>query len=229
MLRNRKTGGVYKVRIDIVSDTICPWCYIGKRRLERALNAGPSPIDAEIGWHSFQLNPDMPSAGMERDAYLDAKFGGVQRARRQYGVIGKAGREEGIEFRFDLIRHTPNTVESHRLVHYSGLHGCQDAVMEALFRAYLIEGRNIGDLRELVEIGVEAGLERAVVLRYLESDRDTGFILGEDERIRNLGVSGVPCFVVERRYAVSGAQSPEVFRQIFDLVREERKSPAAAE
>ena len=218
------------MRIEIVSDTICPWCFIGKRRLEEALSTRPRREVVEIIWRPFQLNPDMPAEGMERHAYLEAKFGGAARARRQYGVIDQTGRDQGIHFRFDLIQRTPNTVDSHRLIHFSSLHGRQDAVVEALFRAYFTQGRDIGDVAELDAIAAQAGLDRDAVTRYLRSGEDAEQIVQEGERIRRLGVNSVPCFVVEGEYAVSGAQSVEVFQQIFDLVREQdADTPAAAE
>lgn len=215
------------MRIDIISDTVCPWCFIGKRRLEQAVNTKP-PFEAlEIAWQPYQLNPDMPAQGMEHHSYMSAKFGSPERAGRQFAVIERAGADQGIEFRFDRIEHIPNTVNSHRLIHYAGLNGDQDAVVEALFCAYFIEGRNIGDVTVLADIAAAAGLGGDAVGRYLESDQDTGYIVGEDRRIRALGVSGAPCFVIEGKYAVSGAQSAEIFHQIFDLVREERQpSPA---
>lgn len=217
------------MRIEIVSDTICPWCFIGKRRLERALDARPRPQAVEIAWQPFQLDPDMPAEGMERHAYLEARFGSLERARRQYRVIEQTGRDLGIHFRFDLIQRTPNSLDSHRLIHYSGLHGRQDAVVEALFLAYFTQGRDIGDVAELGAIAAQAGLDRSAVTRYLRSGEDAGQIVQAGERVRRRGINSVPCFVVEGEYAVSGAQSPEVFQQIFDLVREQEDVPAAAE
>ncbi len=216
------------MRIDIISDTICPWCFIGKRRFERALSGRPGLGALEIIWRPFQLNPDMPAQGMERRAYLDAKFGSPERAGRQQGVIDQTGREQGINFRFDLIRRTPNTIHSHRLIRFSAARGRQDAVVEALFRAYLTEGRDIGDVKVLGAIAAEAGLDRKAAIGYLESDEDRRLISEEDQRVRGLGVNGVPCFVVDGKYAVSGAQPPEVFHQIFDLAREELEEIATA-
>ena len=213
------------MKIDIISDTICPWCFIGKRRLARTLAMRPQR-DLEIVWRPFQLNPDMPVEGVDRQQYLAAKFGGADRAARSYDRIRAAGREEGLEFRFDRIRRTPNTVNSHRLASFAGERGVQNAVIEALFQAYFLDGRDIGDIGVLIEIGTECGLERTEVAAYLGSDKDRERIVAEDEHVRMLGVTGVPCFIVDGRYAVSGAQSPEVFFQIFDLVREERGQPA---
>lgn len=208
------------MKIDIISDVICPWCFIGKRRLARTLTMRPQP-DLAINWRPFQLNPDMPPQGVDRQDYLAAKFGGANRADRMYDRIRAAGQEEGIEFRFERIRRTPNTVNAHRLIALAGQHAVQDAVVETLFRAYFMDGRDIGDNGELASLGLSCGIKEDIVT-YLAGDTDRARILAEDEHVRDLGVSGVPCFVIDGRYAVSGAQSPEVFFQIFDLVREEQ-------
>jgi len=213
------------MQIDILSDTICPWCFIGKRRFERALAMRPQPGLA-VRWLPFQLNPAMPSAGLDRQQYLAAKFGGVERAEKQYDRIRRAGREEGIDFQFDRISHTPNTIDSHRLIHFAGLRGDQEPVVESLFQAYFLEGRDIGNRNVLVDIADTAGLDAAEVSRYLRGDEDRAHVVGLDEAARRNGITGVPCFIVEDRYAVSGAQSPEIFHQIFDLVRQEAAYPA---
>lgn len=209
------------MRIDVISDTICPWCFIGKRRLDRAL-AMRNPGPVEIRWRPFQLNPTMSADGMERDSYLAAKFGSVERAERQYDRIRAAGREEGIEFRFDLIERIPNTVQSHRLLSFAERFGDQNTVAERLFEAYFLRGRDIGLSHELVEVARLAGLDGALAHDYLAGDQDRLDVLAEEERARLNSVNGVPCFVIEDQYAVSGAQSPEIFLQIFDVVREER-------
>jgi len=209
------------MRIDVISDTVCPWCFIGKRRLDRAL-AMRDPGPVEIRWRPFQLNPAMADEGMDRDKYFAAKFGGVDRAERQYDRIRAAGREEGIEFRFDLIGRIPNTVNSHRLLRLAERSGNQNAVSDLLFDAYFLRGRNIGLDDELVEIARTAGMDADPVRAYLAGEQDRAEILAQEDRARLNGINGVPCFVIEDQYAVSGAQSPEIFLQIFDLVREER-------
>lgn len=209
------------MRIDVISDTICPWCFIGKRRLDRALamrDQGP----VEIRWRPFQLNPTMPADGMDRDSYLTTKFGSVERAERQYDRIRAAGREEGLDFRFDLIERIPNSVQSHRLLRFAERFGTQNTVSEILFEAYFLRGRDIGLSHELVELARLAGLDADLARDYLAGDQDRLDILAEEDRARLNGVNGVPCFVIEDQYAVSGAQSPEIFLQIFDVVREER-------
>ena len=214
------------MKIDIVADTVCPWCYIGKRRLERALAARPQP-GLEIVWRPFFLNPDMASEGVDRAEYIARKFGGRDRANRIYATVAEAGASEDIAFRFDLIKRSPNTVNSHRLIHFAGMTERQDEVVEAVYRAYFVEGRDIGDMAVLAEIASDAGIPSAEALRYLQSGADREAIVGGDERARSLGVNGVPCFIIERKYAISGAQLPEVFHQVFDLVNQE--SPRAAE
>lgn len=213
------------MKIDIISDTICPWCFIGKRRLARTLALRPQPA-VSISWRPYQLNPDMPAEGMDRARYLANKFGGANRADRSYDRIRAAGKEEGIDFHFERIQRTPNTVNSHRLVSFADRYGIQDAIVEALFTAYFIEGRDVGDLGVLAEIAAANGIDSTDAAAYLASDEDRTRIVAEDEHVRLMGVTGVPCFVIDERYAVTGAQSPEVFFQIFDLVREEKSKLA---
>lgn len=214
------------MRIEVLSDTICPWCFIGKRRLERALAMRP-PGEVDIVWRPFQLNPAIPREGIDRDRYLAAKFGGTERAERQYERIRATGREEGIDFRFELIRRTPNTVDSHRLLRLAEYSGVQNTVSELLFDAYFLRGRDIGRHETLVGIADAAGINADEAAAYLRGDQDRAEIVEEDERARLSGVNGVPCFIIEGQYAVSGAQSPEIFLQIFDVVREERAMAAS--
>lgn len=208
------------MKIDIIVDTICPWCYVGKKRFEKALAIRPQP-DLEVGWRAFQLNPRMPEKGMDRREYVSEKFGGLERAKAIHGSLVQAGIEEGIVFDFDKIDRTPNTVNSHRLVRYAAEFGVQTPVISAVFDAYFLDGQDIGDPEILADIAGTAGLDRASTLEFLESDTDTATILAEDELARRLGVNGVPCFIVDRKYAVSGAQSPEVLVQVFDLARQD--------
>lgn len=214
------------MRIDIFSDVICPWCFIGKKRLEKALELRPLP-DLQIHWRAFQLNPGMPAEGMDRQAYLAAKFGGPESAQRIYDTVGAAGRRSGVAFAFDKITRTPNTVAAHRLVRFAERFGRQDAMVEALFQAYFLQGRNLSDLDALAEIAAVAGLDRAAVRGYLDSDEDAETVLAEDAYARKLGIGGVPCFIVDGRYALSGAQEPEAFLPVFDLVGTEKTEAAA--
>lgn len=211
--------------IEIFSDTICPWCFIGKRRLERALAMRPE-LKAEIRWRVFQLNPWMPPEGMDRTAYLQAKFG-AEDAQRIYTTITRVGAGEGISFRFDRIRRTPSTLDSHRLIRRAGQDGRQTIVVEALFRAYFQDGRDIGDHDTLVDVAAEAGFDRDAALEFLKSNDEHDEVKAEDLRARRMGIQGVPCFVLDRTYAVSGAQEPEYFLPLFDLARNGQEQAAA--
>lgn len=214
------------MKIDIIADTICPWCYIGKKRFDRALEIRPQR-DLQVGWRAFQLNPDMPRSGIDRRLYISQKFGGTEHARSVHSGISRAGLEEGISFNFGRIERTPNTLDSHRLVRIAAERNMQTPVIGALFEAYFLHGRDIGDRAVLADIGAECGLDRDEAAEYLDSDRDVETVLAEDDLARRLGVNGVPCFIVNRKYAVSGAQSPEVLVQVFDLANQEAGQFAA--
>jgi len=215
------------MRIDIVSDVVCPWCYIGKRRLTSALQQRPE-VEAEILWHPFQLNPDMPPEGMVRERYIAAKFGGGQHASRIYQNVTDVGAAVGIPFHLDRIQVTPNTRDAHRLIRRASEAGDADAVVEALFNAYFIEGRDIGDRATLAEIAGEAGLDGEAVARFLASREGAEEVLAEDMTARRIGINAVPCFIFERKYVVSGAQEPEFFFPLFDLLKTEQVAPVAA-
>jgi predicted DsbA family dithiol-disulfide isomerase len=212
------------LHIDIISDVICPWCFIGKRRLERALALRPE-IAAEIAWRPFQLNPDMPPEGMDRKAYLAAKFGAAAPAERIYASIAAAGAGVGIDFAFERIRRTPNTRDAHRLIRLAGAEGRADAAVEALFRSHFIDGRDIGNRAVLADIASEVGLDRDETQRWLESPAAVEEVLAEDRGARRLGINAVPCFVFAGQYAVSGAQDPEFFLPVFDLVNQGSGAP----
>ena len=215
------------MNIDIISDTICPWCFIGKRRLERALSLAPQ-AGLTVAWHPFQLNPDMPQGGMERREYLRKKFGD-ERGSGAYEAIAEAGAGEGIEFDFAGIKRTPNTLASHRLVRYAGEQDLQHQVVEALFQAYFTDGRDIGDGLTLLEVGASAGLERGALADYMASEQGLKEVLAEDENARRIGVQGVPCFILERKYVVSGAQSPDIFLQVFEMIERDKSGSVALE
>jgi predicted DsbA family dithiol-disulfide isomerase len=208
------------MQLDIFSDTICPWCYVGKRRLERALKARPQ-TDIKIRWRAFQLNPGMPPDGMERRAYIEAKFGSPDRARRIYEAVSQAGASEGIDFAFDRMRRTPNTLQSHRLLRLAAALDRQAETLDELFHAYFEAGADIGDLDLLVEIAEASGIDPADARAYLESGEDREAVIAEDQLARRQGINGVPCFVFNGRYALSGAQEPEALFQLFDLARED--------
>ncbi len=206
------TSATPLLSIDIVSDVVCPWCFIGKRRLEAALarreaNAQPMPR-----WLAFQLNPDIPAGGIDRRSYLEQKFGGPERAKQIYARIKAAGEEVGIAFDFDRIVRQPNTVDAHRLLAWAQDANpvAADALVERLFRAYFIEGVNIGDIDALATLAGDAGFDAVAARAWLVSDAGRAAIAAEEQRARELGVTGVPFFVFNQRLAVSGAQPPEV-------------------
>jgi len=212
--------------VDIVSDTICPWCYIGKRRFERAL-AQSGRNDVAISWRPFQLNPDMPPEGMTRDDYVRAKFGGGDRPRQIYQAIAESGREAGIEFQFSRIRRTPNTVLSHRLIYWSAKQERQDEVVAELFQAYFEAGLDIGDIDTLVECARRGGLDPLAAHSFLLGDEGRQEVVASDVYARRLGINGVPCFIVNRKYAVSGAQPPSAFVEVFNLAERDAATAAA--
>ncbi|MEQ9328691.1 MAG: DsbA family oxidoreductase [Rhodospirillales bacterium] len=211
------------MKLDIVVDTICPWCFIGKRRLEEALE-GSLGQPVEISWRPFLLNPDMPDGGMDRQEYLSRKFGGEHRAERIYDTIRRTGEAAGIDFKFDDIKRTPNSVDSHRLIRFSEREGDQavtEKLVEILFEAYFLEGRDIGDIEVLTEIGETAGLDREKLHDYLSGDQDRADIYRENAEAHRLGVTGVPCFILDNKYAIAGAQEAEVLRRMFQTAASE--------
>ncbi len=203
------------IKLDILSDPICPWCLIGKTHLDRALTARPDhPF--EIEWHPFQLNPDMPEGGMDRREYLETKFGGRDNAVAVYGRIAEAAEAAGVEIDFEGIKRTPNTLNAHRLIHWAGLEGRQTAVVSSLFRAYFQEGRDIGATDVLLDIAGAAGMDRAMTERLFASDADADDIRARDTHARERGVTGVPTFVVANQHVLPGAQPPELWAQVLD-------------
>lgn len=204
------------MKVMIVSDTICPWCYVGKRRFERAL-AERTEVKPEIEWRPFQLNPEMPAEGLDRKAYMRAKFGTDERAEEIYSAIRDAGDGENIPFAFDSISRVPNTIGSHRLISWSLPSGFQDSVVEGLFRSYFLAGQDIGDIDVLVAVAAAAGLDESEARAYLSGEEGVEQARDESLEAHRLGISGVPCFIFDGKYAVSGAQGPEVFSQVFDL------------
>jgi predicted DsbA family dithiol-disulfide isomerase len=205
------------IRLDIFSDPVCPWCLIGKTQLDRALAARPDhPFTIE--WHPFQLNPEMPTGGMDRRAYLEAKFGGKMQAATVYARIDEAASAAGLALDLGAIARTPNTLDAHRLIHWAGLEGVQDAVVTALFAAYFMQGRDIGDHETLADIAAAAGMDRAVAARLLASDAERDAIAQRDAHARARGISGVPTFIVADTYVLTGAQPPDLWEQVIDEI-----------
>ncbi|MEX2628585.1 MAG: DsbA family oxidoreductase [Tistlia sp.] len=215
------------MQIDIFSDTICPWCYIGKKRLDRALAERPQP-GLTIRWRAFQLNPDMAPEGMDRQAYLERKFGGAREAERVYAPVRAAGEEEGIAFAFERMKRTPNTLQSHRLIRWAERFDRQTPLVERLFEAAFLEAEDLGDPAVLAAAAGAAGLEREAAARFLAGEEEAEEVRAEDLRARMAGITGVPCFIFEGRYALPGAQPPEALLQMFDLAQQGELERAAA-
>jgi predicted DsbA family dithiol-disulfide isomerase len=211
------------VKLDILSDPICPWCYIGKTNLDRALERHPEhPF--EIEWHPFQLNPDMAPEGVDRAAYLEEKFGGRENAVRIYARVDAAAEAAGLTIDWAAIRRVPNTLDAHRLIHWAGLEGRQTPVVGALFRAYWREGRDIGDRGVLLDIAEGQGLDRAMTQRLYESGADADDIRARDAHARKRGVTGVPTFVVANQHVVQGAQPAELWDQVIAEITAQLKA-----
>jgi predicted DsbA family dithiol-disulfide isomerase len=191
-------------RLDVISDAICPWCYIGKRQMERAL-AQVAGLEFRVGWRPFQLNPDMPPEGVDRATYRLAKFGSAERSAELDARITAAGEAVGLDFRFDRMTRTPNTVDAHRVIRLAGEAGVQDAVVERLFHAYFAEGRDIGDTDTLAGLAAEAGMDAAAVSRHLAGAEGRDAVLEEDAMARRAGLSGVPTFALDGHVLFSGA------------------------
>ncbi|MGH8631868.1 MAG: DsbA family oxidoreductase [Burkholderiales bacterium] len=208
------------LQIDIVSDVVCPWCFIGKRHLEQALatyrQRHPDAPAPEVRWHPFQLNPQLPASGMPRSQYTAEKFGGPERAKEIYARVAAAGAKAGIAFAFDRIAMQPNTIDAHRLMHRAEKLGIQDAMAESLFSGYFIEGRNFTDRETLAELAERAGMPAEDARRYLDSDEDRALIAQQDEHARRIGVEGVPFFIFNQRLAVSGAQPAEILADVME-------------
>ena len=209
-------NGGTRVRIDIFSDTICPWCWIGKRRLERSLEACPG-IDAETVWHAFQLNPEMPAGGMDRKQYLDTKFGGAEHARAVYSRVVAEGARESLPFDFDAIPRTPSTLDSHRLVRWAADQPPgQTPMVEALFDAYFARGLDVGNVDVLAQVASSAGFDEEDARSMLASGAGRSEVLREDAQARAAGINGVPCFILDGKVAVPGAVEPDVFLRVFE-------------
>jgi len=202
--------------IDVISDVICPWCFIGKRRLEKAIAFHKKPVN--VRWHPFQLNPAMPKEGISRREYRIGKFGSWERSMELDANIIAVGKEEGIHFDFERVERTPNTLDAHRLILLAGQHGIQDAVVEALFLAYFTEGRDISNQQTLIDVVAEAGMDRERAETTLNSDKGMDAIKEAGEQAWQFRVDGVPFFIINSEITLSGAQSPEVFVAAFKQV-----------
>lgn len=208
------------VKLDIISDPICPWCYIGKTNLDKALEQFPDhPFTIE--WHPFQLNPDMPSEGMDRRAYLEGKFGGKEAAVRAYAPVVENAQNAGLTINLDAMKRTPNTIDAHRLIHWAGIEQRQSFVVDLLFKAYFVEGRDIGDAEVLADIADSAEMDASMVTRLLGTDSDIEDIRKRDAHSREMGVNSVPTFVIANQHAVPGAQQPDMWVKVIKDIQEQ--------
>ncbi|WP_439594945.1 DsbA family oxidoreductase [Falsiroseomonas sp.] len=205
-----------RLQIEVVYDLVCPWCFLGTRRLRRTLRARPD-IAADIAWRPFLLNPDIAPGGVPRQDYVIRKFGGEDRARRLHATIAELGRGEGLGFQFDRIRRIPPSLDAHRLVRLADRHGVAADAVDALFQAYFCEGQDIGGLAVLVGIAASLGMDPAATRRLLSGTAESEAVHADNLRAHRLGINGVPCFVVQGRHAIAGAQEPEVIERLLDV------------
>ncbi len=201
-----------RITIDIVSDVVCPWCYLGKARLELAIAEVQDEVGVDLNWRPYRLNPDYPPEGVDQKKALEQKLGGAERVAQGHKMLTDLGRDVGIKFDFDAIKIGPNTLDAHRLIHWAVTESRekQDKVVDALFKANFEDGRNVGDRAVLLDIAEKAGLDRSVISTLLASDADRDLIVGEIDAAQKIGVNGVPFFIFDQQYAVSGAQTPDV-------------------
>ncbi len=208
------------VKLDIISDPICPWCYIGKTQLDKALAEIPDhPFTIE--WHPFQLNPDMPADGMDRREYLETKFGGKEGVLKSYGPVVEHAKNVGAELHLDKIEKTPNTLDAHRMIHWAGIEGKQTAMVSALFQAYFVDGKDISDVDTLVDIAQTLEMDADATRRLLNSDSDRTDISDRDKHSRKMGVQSVPTFIIANQHAVPGAQPADMWIKVIEEIKEQ--------
>ena len=219
------------IRIDIVSDVVCPWCYLGKARLDLAIAEVQDEVGVEVHWRPFQLNPDNPPEGVDHKAALAAKLGGQDKVDAAHGMLTGLGKEVGIDFDFDAVTIGPNTMDAHRLLLWAHAEDreMQNRMVLGFFKAYFEEGRNLADSAVLLDVAEAAGMDRVVAERLLASEADRDTIRAEIQSAQQMGVSGVPFFIFDQQYAVSGAQTPDVLAgALRDIARMTREARAAA-
>ena len=216
-----------EIVVDVVSDVVCPWCYLGKARLEQAIDMVKDELNVHVTWRPYQLNPDIPKEGVDHHAYLAAKLGGAERVKKAHEMLTGLGHEAGINYNFEAIKIGPNTLDAHRLIHWALVEGPEihDRVTTALFKANFEEGRNIGDATVLLDIAQEAGLDREVIGRLLATDADIDTVKTEIQSAQRMGVSGVPFFIVDQKYGISGAQTADVLAEALkDIAKSKREA-----
>ncbi|RUM97942.1 DsbA family protein [Pseudaminobacter arsenicus] len=213
--------------VDVVSDVVCPWCFIGQRRLDKALAAVPE-IDVQVRWRPFQLDPTIPPQGKDRKEYMLAKFGSDEKLREIHARIQPLGAAEGIDFDFDAIKVSPNTLDAHRVIRWAATFGgdVQNRLARRLFQLYFEEGKNVGDHAVLIEAAGEAGMDAPVVTALLATDKDRDAVANEVATASRMGITGVPCFLLESRYAVMGAQETPT---LADAIRQVAAAKARGE
>lgn len=206
------------IGVDVVSDVVCPWCFIGQRRLQKAIAA--SGVEVTVRWRPYQLDPSIPKEGRDRREYMLDKFGSEERIRDIHARIEPLGAAEGIAFAFDAIKVAPNTLDAHRLIRWAGAMGeaVQNRLVERLFRINFEEGGDLGDPAVLVTAAGEAGMETAVVEALLPTDADAEAVRNEIATAARMGITGVPCFLLENKYAVMGAQEAEALADAIGQV-----------
>ena len=214
------------MQIDVVSDTVCPWCFIGKRRLARALEMRPE-IAFDVQWRPYQLDPNIPREGVDRASYMKAKFGDGPRVAAMSESLKAEGLREGISFAFEKIDRRPNTIDSHRLIRWAAVAGIQDSVVERLFAAYFLEGRDIGDPGVLEFLAADVGMDSVQVAELLADDTDRAAVEREAKLAGEMGITGVPTFIFASKYVISGAREAEVLVQVIDKALENEEQFSA--
>lgn len=205
------------ITIDVVSDVVCPWCYLGRKRLEQAIESIKDELAVSVTFRPYQLNPDMPPEGVDHKKHLAEKLGGADAVDRAHDMLTGLGHEAGIDFDFAAVKISPNTLDAHRLLRWAMIEGTevQGRVALALFKAYFEEGRNVGDRTVLLDIAEASGMDRAVVSALFSAGADVDSVKEEISMAREMGVTGVPCFIIDNKYAVMGAQSADVLTDAF--------------
>lgn len=213
-----------KIKIGVVSDVVCPWCYIGKRRLERAIHESSDRFDFEVEYFPFELNPQMPEEGTDYRQYLVRKFGSEPKFLQLTNHVKEIAAQEGLEYNMDLQKISPNTRNAHRIILVAKEDGKQVAVVEALFKAYFTDGVDLSRIDNLIDISVQAGLDRTKIQQLLESTTGKLEIEMAEKELQDLGITGVPFYIIDNKFAISGAQSPDAFVKVFEEVSAEKVS-----
>ena len=206
------------IKINVVSDVVCPWCYIGKRRLENAINKLSDKYDFDIEYLPFELNPEMPQTGVNQKEYLSKKFGGETRYKQITGQTTSVAANEGLTFHFDKQEVSPNTRNAHRLIQLAKQHGKQLPLVEAFFKAYFTDGVDLSNRDNLIAIATQAGLDQAEVTAFLQSEDGTAEIEMTERQLQQLGISGVPFYIIDNQFGISGAQPPDAFIKAFEEI-----------